>query len=52
MNVLCIGGRVVGEDLARELVSAFVGAAFSGEVRHKRRLRKVLALETAAGMTE
>ena len=47
MNVLCIGGRIVGDELARELVSAFVGAAFSGEERHMRRLNKVLALEAA-----
>ena len=47
MNVLCIGGRIVGDELARELVSAFVGAAFSGEERHVRRLNKVLALEAA-----
>ena len=47
MNVLCIGGRIVGDELARELVSAFVGAVFSGEERHVRRLNKVLALEAA-----
>ena len=47
MNVLCIGGRIVGDELARELVTAFVGAVFSGEERHMRRLHKVLALEAA-----
>ncbi len=47
MNVLCIGGRIVGDELARELVSAFVGAVFSGEERHMRRLNKLLALEAA-----
>jgi ribose 5-phosphate isomerase B len=45
MNVLCLGARVVGPALATELVKAFVGAKFSGEARHKRRLDKVLALE-------
>ena len=45
MNVLCLGARVVGSDLARELVSAFLNAEFTKEQRHMRRLGKVLALE-------
>ncbi len=45
MNVLCLGARVVGEELARELVTTFLGARFSGEERHLRRLSKVKALE-------
>jgi ribose 5-phosphate isomerase B len=45
MNVLCLGARIIGSELARELVRAFAGAAFSGEERHKRRLQKVLAFE-------
>jgi ribose 5-phosphate isomerase B len=45
MNVLCLGSRVVGVALAMELVHAFVGAQFSGEERHLRRLAKVAALE-------
>jgi ribose 5-phosphate isomerase B len=45
MNVLCLGARIVGVELARELVSAFLGATFSGEERHVRRLNKVLAIE-------
>jgi ribose 5-phosphate isomerase B len=49
MNVLCIGGRIVGEEVAKELVAAFAGATFSGEERHLRRLNKVLALETDMG---
>ncbi len=44
-NVLCIGSRVVGVELALDLVRAFVNARFTGEVRHRRRLEKVLALE-------
>ena len=48
MNVLCLGARVVGVELARELVAAFVGARFSGEERHMRRLSKVLAIERGA----
>jgi len=45
MNILVIGARVVGVELARELVRAFVGARFSGEERHRRRLEKIKALE-------
>lgn len=45
MNVLVLGGRVIGEALACELALAFVGARFSGEERHLRRLRKVQAME-------
>jgi len=45
MNVLVLGGRVIGPALARELVTAFVHATFSGEERHIRRLNKVKALE-------
>ncbi len=46
MNVLVLGGRIVGPALALELVGAFVAARFSGEERHVRRLGKVKALET------
>ena len=46
MNVLVLGGRIVGPALALELVRAFVAARFSGEERHVRRLGKVKALET------
>jgi RpiB/LacA/LacB family sugar-phosphate isomerase len=45
MNVLVLGGRVIGPALAHELVQAFVAARFSGEERHARRLAKVLAME-------
>ena len=45
VNVLCLGSRVIGESLARELVEAFLRARFSGEARHRRRLEKVIALE-------
>ena len=45
MNVLVLGGRIVGTALAHDLVAAFVGARFSGEERHVRRLDKVKALE-------
>jgi RpiB/LacA/LacB family sugar-phosphate isomerase len=49
MNVLVLGARVIGVELARELVRAFVGAKFSGEERHRRRLQKVIALEALYG---
>jgi ribose 5-phosphate isomerase B len=45
MNVLCLGARIIGVELARELLDAFVKARFSGEERHVRRLNKVLDLE-------
>jgi len=45
MNVLCIGSRVIGAALAQDIVTSFLGAAFSGEPRHQRRLDKVLAFE-------
>ncbi len=45
INVLVLGGRVVGESVALELVSAFIEARFSGEERHRRRLDKVKAIE-------
>jgi transaldolase/glucose-6-phosphate isomerase len=45
MNVLVLGGRVVGVELARELTRAFLAARFSGEERHLRRLAKMTALE-------
>lgn len=45
MNVLVLGSRIVGVELAREIVEAFVQARFSGEERHRRRLEKVLRLE-------
>ncbi len=45
MNVLVLGGRVVGVELARELVRTFLGATFTGEGRQRRRLAKTVALE-------
>ncbi len=44
-NVLCLGGRVVGQDVATELVRAFLQASFSGDARHVRRLSKIDRLE-------
>jgi ribose 5-phosphate isomerase B len=45
MNVLCLGARIIGPELARELVRAFVAAKFSGLEKYRRRLAKVLAME-------
>ena len=48
VNVLVIGARVIGPALAHEIVHAFLGARFTGEERHLRRLNKVKALEARA----
>ena len=48
MNVLCLGARIIGTELAAELVAAFLQASFSGEERHRRRLQKVLSIEQQA----
>jgi ribose 5-phosphate isomerase B len=45
MNVLCLGARVIGEELAAVLIKDFLGASFSGLERHRRRLGKVKAME-------
>jgi ribose 5-phosphate isomerase B len=45
LNVLCLGSRVIGPDLARTLVDTFLAAEFSGEERHMRRLGKIDAIE-------
>lgn len=49
VNVLCLGARVVGPELAAELVRAFAGARFSGAERHRRRLAKISAFEDRFG---
>jgi len=45
MNVLCLGARIVGIELAKELVTVFVGAEFNGAAQHQRRLEKVRGME-------
>jgi RpiB/LacA/LacB family sugar-phosphate isomerase len=45
INVLVLGGRVIGESLALELIHAFLGARFSSEDRHQRRLDKIHTIE-------
>jgi RpiB/LacA/LacB family sugar-phosphate isomerase len=45
MNVLVLGARIIGVEMAKELVAAFMRAQFSNEERHVRRLAKVRAME-------
>ena len=48
-NVLCLGARVTGPELALEIVRAFVAARFTNEERHQRRLQKVAQIEEDRG---
>ena len=48
-NVMCLGSRVVGPELAVELVRTYVAARFSGAERHRRRLAKVAQFEERFG---
>ncbi|KAA1260135.1 Ribose-5-phosphate isomerase B [Rubripirellula obstinata] len=45
MNVLCIGGRIIGSSLAMEIIDAFLAAKYTPGERHARRLDKVLEIE-------
>lgn len=45
MNLLVVGARIIGVELAKEITKTFVAAKFSEEERHKRRLRKVIDIE-------
>lgn len=49
MNILVLGARVIGVELARELVNSFLAANFNGEERHRRRIEKIKALEKRYG---
>ncbi len=49
MNILVLGARIIGEELARELVRAFLAAAFTAEERHLRRVAKIKSLERRYG---
>jgi len=51
MNIICLGSLVVGYAQAWELVRTFLGASFSGEERHRRRLAKITALERELNMS-
>ncbi len=46
MNALCLGARIIGPELAREIVCAYLGAEFSIEERHRRRVAKIIQMET------
>ena len=48
MNVICLGARVIGDSLARELIHDFLSASFKGQERFQRRLDKVKAIEGAS----
>ena len=45
LNVLCLGGRIIGQELAYEVLAAFLNAKYSGLERHERRKNKVLEIE-------
>ena len=45
MNVVCLGARVIGLDLSKDVISSFLGASFIPEPRFKRRLEKLIAVE-------
>jgi ribose 5-phosphate isomerase B len=45
LNVLCLGARVLGPELAKEIVRAWLSAVFSGAERHRRRLAKIGQIE-------
>jgi ribose 5-phosphate isomerase B len=51
-NVLCVGARVTGVELALDIVRSFVAAEFTGEPRHHRRLEKIEALEALAAQPD
>jgi RpiB/LacA/LacB family sugar-phosphate isomerase len=52
MNVLVLGARVIGVEMARELVDNFLAANFNGAERHRRRVAKIKALEQRYSKTE
>jgi RpiB/LacA/LacB family sugar-phosphate isomerase len=47
MNVIVLGARIIGSEMARELVKTFLSAEFTGEERHRRRLDKIKAIENS-----
>jgi ribose 5-phosphate isomerase B len=51
MNILCMGGRTVGPELAWDLVQAYLAAEYSQAARHLRRLAKIAGLENPDGRT-
>ncbi len=49
MNVICLGGRVIGIETAKEVIAAFLGASFTPEARFQRRIDKVGEIERNGG---
>jgi len=52
VNVLCLGGRVIGSEVAAEIVTVFLGASISDEDRHVRRRARVQEIERSGGVDE
>jgi ribose 5-phosphate isomerase B len=52
MNVLCLGARVIGPELAKEIVRMWLSASFSGAERHRRRVGKIDQIEKEFMKTE
>jgi len=52
VNVLCLGGRVIGSEVAAEIVAAFLRASISDEDRHVRRRARVQEIERTGGVDE
>jgi ribose 5-phosphate isomerase B len=48
MNIICLGGRIIGHALALEIVKIFLSAQFNGAARHRRRLAKIAELESGS----
>jgi ribose 5-phosphate isomerase B len=48
VNVLCLGARIIGIELAKEIIATFLNAKFSNEERHVRRVGKVKEMENAS----
>ena len=46
VNILCLGERVIGIELAKDIVTTFLAATFSNALRHQRRLEKIVAIES------
>ena len=49
MNVICLGGRIIGIETAKEVIAAFLGASFTPEARFQRRIDKVGEIERNGG---
>jgi ribose 5-phosphate isomerase B len=52
INVLCMGARVIGPELAGDILRAYSAASYTGEERHARRLEKVMDIERTRGRPE